>query len=386
MRERESLRAAALCAVVFSLAACGPARSRSHAEPAVPDDAGPGSLADGGRRGPVPIAPDAFVAPDDDAGWTVTPPPADASGPTPMPDAAAPPRDPSCTYPPGATGSMTMGAVIAPYRWSAAYDAEGARTDLDLERFHCDPAYDAYRSILFVVGTGWCPNCPEYLAWVAGLGLEARGTLVVFLESENADYAVASSEDARATVDRAIGRGRGLRVGEASNATPNAIGRQTHSVPSGYFVRRSDMRILAGEEELGTTPPWDEMAAAPEMDWLSILRGGGSGTPCTEETNEPNDSSAAAAAIAPGTLRGGICGADDDWFRVSVAGAWRVDLAFRHRDGDLDLFVTDASGRVLTSSEGAADGESVSGTGPAYLRVIGYGGARAPYTLTLVSP
>lgn len=370
--------------LVSCLIGCGSARAR-HLE----SDAG-APRSDAGRRGPVPLDPH---DPSDggaleDGGGAIAP---DAYGPSDhdaairlLDDAAASPPT-GCTYPSGATGSVSMGQVMSAYQWSRAYREDGTRIAFDLDTFHCDAAWSRYTAVLFVVGTGWCPNCPDYLRWVASLDLASRGTLVVFLESQNASYETASSEDARSTVDRTVGSAPGLRIGEATNAPPDAIGSQISAVPSGIFVRRSDMLVLANEFELGTTPPWAEMAASPDMDWIARLRGGGSGARCTEETLEPNDTRASAAPITPGSFAGGICGANDDYFRVSVAGAWRVDLAYHYADGDLDLFVLDASGRTVVSSESATDHESVSYTGAGIVRVIGYAGARAAYTLSLVA-
>ena len=348
-------------------------------------DAGPG------RRGPPPVEPDAELdagapapeppPPDRDAATRPAPPPIEPDAGT---SGGGP--DPTCTYPSGATGRMAMGEVISPYRWTTAYREDGTRVAFDLTAFHCDAEWDRYTAVLFVVGSAWCSQCPDYLRMIADLGLGSRGTLVVFLEAQNESYETASSEEARTTVDRAVGSAPGLRIGEADNTMPDAIGSQTSAVPAGYFVRRTDMRILADENELGTTPPWDAMAAAPDMDWVSRLRGGGGGAPCTEETLEPNDSRAAAVAIAPGTFSGGICGSDEDYFRVSLTGSWRLDLGTRYRDGDLDMFVLDASGAAVVTSDSADDDESVAYTGPATVRIIGYAGARAPYTLTLVSP
>lgn len=370
----------ALAAVALTAAACTGTLTetvrRSHGD-------GGGVAYDAGRRGAPPIDPS-----DDPDGSPppVGPPPLDDSGSgSSVLDGGGP--APSCAYPSGATGRMAMGQVISPYSWRTAYREDGTRLAFDLTTFHCEPEWDRYTAVLFVVGAAWCSNCPDYERAVAALGLGALGTLVVFLESQNESYESATSEEARATIDRTVGSAPGLRIGEADNTMPDAIGSQTSTVPTGYFVRRSDMRILAADNELGTTPPWDEMAAAPEMDWVSRLRGGGggSGAPCTEESLEPDDSRGAAAPIAPGTFSGGICGSDDDYFQVSLAGSWRVDLRTRYSDGDLDLFVLDASGAAVVTSDSADDDESVSYTGPATVRIVGYAGARAPYTLTLVS-
>jgi hypothetical protein len=143
--------------------------------------------------------------------------------------------------------------------------------------------------------------------------------------------------------------------------------------------------VLADENQLGFTPDWAAIAANPDMDWPSRFGHPAPPPPtaCVEESHEPNDGRASAAPIGVGSFAAGICGANDDYYSVSLTGRWRVDLDFRHSDGDIDLFALDASGRVIGTSDSADDDESLTVTGPATLRVIGYDGARAAYRLTL---
>lgn len=355
-------------------------RRRSPTPPPAEADAGEGWTP------PVPIpdedaGPDAVPpAPAPDAGGSPPPPPPPRDAGTSPPPPPPPPTDGGpCAYPPS-TSRLSMGSVIAPYRWTSAYREDGTRIALDLAEVHCSAEYARYTSMLIVVGTAWCPNCPEYLREIAALHLEATGTLVVWLESQNSSYASASSDEARRTVDRVVGSAPGVRAGERDNTMRDAIGSQTSAVPSGYFVRLRDMRVLADEIELGRTPPYADMSRDPERDWVGILTGRAA---CTEEPSEPNDTQATAAPIAPGSFDGGVCNASPDWFRVSLAGRWRLDLSFSHRDGDLDVYAFDASGRTVATSDSATDGESITVTGPATVRVEGWRGATAAYRLTL---
>jgi hypothetical protein len=329
---------------------------------------------DGGAPSPEPL----------DAG-ALAPEPADAA---PAPPPVEPPDagETTCT-PPAATGRLAMGETLPAYSWSAAYGPGAARTSFDLRDFHCDDArWGAYTSLLIVVGTAWCPNCPDYLRDVAALDLDRTGTLVLWVESQNSSYESATSDEALRTVDRVIGQdAAGLRLGERDNSMRDAIGSRTSTVPAGYFVRRRDMRILADENELGVRPPWQEMSRDPELDWESRLRGGGGSTcgAADEEAFEPNDTSATAASIAPGSFTGGVCASQPDWYRVSIAGRWRLDLQFSHASGDLDVYVLDDSGATIARSDSATDDESVTVTGPARVRIEGWRGATAPYRLTL---
>lgn len=349
--------------------------------PSTPPDPWPPGV-DAGPEGMPPAPVDAGYTPAVDAASPPPPPP------PPMLDAGSGgPVDPgSCVYPSGATGRIRMGDVITPYVWSSAYTESGMRSSFDLERFRCGAEHASYTSVLFVIGTAWCPNCPDYMRDVAAMDLESLGTLVVFLETQDSSYGSASSAEARTTVDRIVGSARGIRIGDGDNTRPDAIGDQISSIPTGVFVRRRDMRILAFENELGRRVPWESLARDPEQDWVSILRGGGSVPTCgpaDEETYEPNDGASSAAAIGPGTFRGGVCGSDSDYYRVSLTGRWRMDLDFRHATGDLDVIVTDASGRTIATSDSGTDDESVTVSGPGTIRIYGYRGAMAPYTLTL---
>ena len=80
---------------------------------------------------------------------------------------------------------------------------------------------------------------------------------------------------------------------------------------------------------------------------------------------------------------------DADFYRVvaPVTGALTVTAAFRHGEGDVDMDLLDASGRVLAASRGIGDGERLSHAVTAgstyYLRVYGYQGQTSPdYDLT----
>ncbi|MEW6358544.1 MAG: FG-GAP-like repeat-containing protein [Planctomycetota bacterium] len=87
--------------------------------------------------------------------------------------------------------------------------------------------------------------------------------------------------------------------------------------------------------------------------------------------------------------------AKDDWFRFATQGTGTADhevrIDFLHREGDLDLYLYDASGALLASSTGVGDGEVVGlkglRAGIYYINVHGYAGAVNPdYTLTIEAP
>ncbi len=113
----------------------------------------------------------------------------------------------------------------------------------------------------------------------------------------------------------------------------------------------------------------------------------GTTTP-TDDQYEDNDTRATAKAIAAGVFPSLRC-QDDDWYKVTVSAAGKIDakIEFRHVEGDLDLVLTDANGTVLKKSESTSDKEQVTATGLAagtyYVRAYGYNGAKAAYTLTI---
>lgn len=111
--------------------------------------------------------------------------------------------------------------------------------------------------------------------------------------------------------------------------------------------------------------------------------------PVTDDAFEQNDTAATAAVLAPGAYPNLMC-ADEDFYAVTLAANATLDvqLAFRHAEGDLDLQVDGPAGRV-GASEGSTDAERVQKTGLAAgvykVRVFGYSGARAKYSLTVAA-
>lgn len=121
----------------------------------------------------------------------------------------------------------------------------------------------------------------------------------------------------------------------------------------------------------------DTDAAAVATPYCELELGGG--TPACSDAREPNDSRTAAQP-ATGTLDGlKICTSDDDWHRITTAGA--VTIEFRHTDGDLDLQAFDANGTRVAASEGTGDSERVVVPAGGSVRVFGFNGARNTYRL-----
>jgi hypothetical protein len=112
--------------------------------------------------------------------------------------------------------------------------------------------------------------------------------------------------------------------------------------------------------------------------------------PCDADRFEPNDARAEATPVDD--LEGGLtlCPFDQDWFAItSPAGAsWDIAIRFPHAEGDLDLRVYDplvSQTLPVASSATLTDDEVVTVSTPLattlFVRVNGYGGARAGYDL-----
>jgi hypothetical protein len=122
--------------------------------------------------------------------------------------------------------------------------------------------------------------------------------------------------------------------------------------------------------------PWCDTSAA----------GGGGGGPvgCQDDGFEENDSSSAASALSGGTHSGlMVCAGDDDYYEITVPGGLSVTIQFDHDEGDLDMELLDGSNSI-DSSTSISDSETVTApNGGTYtVRVYGYNGAEAPYSMT----
>ena len=387
-------------------------------EPSAPDPVAPEPPPD--DEGPLPEdepppeakpPEDDSVAPEPDA----PPPPNDPADPTPEdeapvppppatepPDAQAPPEEPEapdppdpppapapdCVYP-QAGPQVRLGRTMPQLGWPGALDMDGNAVPFDLESFHCDPVWSRYSVAAFVIGTGWCSACAEYLETIApdAAAFEAAGGLFVFVEVETADYGPATNDDAHRIVRRHAGAAPGLRVGDAETRPVQFAVRDmdiVSSYPTAFVVRRSDMQVI-----------YDQHREAYTLDYPAIARDAAGGPPpmpgleCVEEPAEPNDSTATATTLEAAELVGGVCNDRPDFFRLTENGRWALDLRFRHADGDLDLYLWDearnAPARTLAGrligSDSADDDERLEGSGPAIVQVIGYEGAVAPYRI-----
>lgn len=115
----------------------------------------------------------------------------------------------------------------------------------------------------------------------------------------------------------------------------------------------------------------------------------GSG-PCEDDLAEDDDRHAQARQVLPPeTVSGVICGGDLDWvgWLAQEGQSMRAVLDFEHEVGDLDIALFDEGGRVVAESASSDDGEALTyeaaRAGLHLLRIQGYGGAAAPYDLSV---
>ena len=297
----------------------------------------------------------------------------------------------TCTYPPAGT-SIVLDQPLPAVSWAQAYQPDGSRAPFSVEDFHCTTDYDDYTSILFILSAGWCSVCPRYIRAVdaASDDLIAAGAFIVYVESQTRQHTPANTDTADEHFRTLIADGSGLRVGDAdTQPTAMVFDAHTNSFPNAYIVRRTDMSVVAIRSETpGGLDPL-EVVSNLNREWNKPRCG-----PEDEEDSEPNNSALLAGSLAPGDdFTGGICDSEPDYYNIGHAGEWRLDLEFLHETGDLDVFVWDTrTNQAMRDAQnnkiGSAtndDNESFTFTGPAFVAVIGYGGATAPYHLRLTA-
>lgn len=290
-------------------------------------------------------------------------------------DDAGPPVDAApCDYP-AATGMLGVGETFPAFRWNGVRTETGEPTDLDMREFFCSSRYDAYDSIVLVVGAGWCSACPAYIRGVDAMSdrLLDEGAMILYLEVETADFEPATSAEAASFIDGLIMDGPGLRMGDADNTMPSAVRPLVSQMPSAYFIRRRDMRIVADQKDSIYVIDFPGLAADPEQAWVP--------TPppfearCTaadEEPGEPNDDLASASPIAwESEITGGLCARGSDFYFVDRTGPWRFDLYSTVFDGNLDLRLYDREGSRIGGSSQASNHDWVDYDQPAYVEVFG---------------
>jgi thiol-disulfide isomerase/thioredoxin len=171
-----------------------------------------------------------------------------------------------CGYP-GESTRITNGGLFPGLNWAGAFTPTGEMQMLSLEDFHCADTYKDYKTVNFIVGTGWCPNCPDYMRRLEGIAaeLEAAGGLLVYVEIQNNDRSASNSTDANTIVNRYIQSDVGWRVGDTdSSPLTRVFGAAITSIPDAFVVRKSDMQVIGHQRASNTYLDFVDMATAPE--------------------------------------------------------------------------------------------------------------------------
>ncbi|MCA9605469.1 MAG: hypothetical protein KC619_07730 [Myxococcales bacterium] len=312
---------------------------------------------------------------------------AGCDGSTMDPADTGPPPTP-CAYP-SFSGALGLGEVVPNWRWNGAREWDGTTRDIDLEEFFCSSEYDGYSSLVLVISAGWCPACPDYIRAIDEMSatLEDEGALILYVEVETADFEPATSVDAAAFLDPILADGPGLRIGDADNTQPSSLRTLVRQMPSGYFIRRRDMTIVADQSQSIYRIDYGTLAADPEQSWTPMPPPFvGNCGPADEEAGEPNDDLASATPITfDGEVTGGVCAEGGDFYRVDETGPWRFDLytEFLMNREDLDLRLFTTEGERIGGSSQRSNHDWIDYEGPAYVEVYGQDNDSATYRVTL---
>jgi hypothetical protein len=309
---------------------------------------------------------------------------------------------------------MAYNEVVPPIGWSGAYLNDGRQEPFSLEAFFCGEAYEDKRSLVLVIGAGWCHACARliqnYINPVARQLTSDMDAELVYLDIQDTQYMAANSDFAYRHLGRLIDEGPGWRVGDLDTMirdgdemepTPGFITRQTNLpvLPAVWVIRKRDMRIIATRELAWQARPGELplslIAMDPEQEWSdpplppfqSQCQQGDE-----EETEDTtNNVVENATVIDIGVHSGGICDSEPDFYSFDIQSPWQLSLTHDTGVGDLDLMMWDQSnnlaaldedGRIIGSFT-ADNIETLTGEGPAFVQIRGYSGSSAPYTLTL---
>ncbi|MCP4501966.1 MAG: hypothetical protein GY822_18565 [Deltaproteobacteria bacterium] len=319
------------------------------------------------------------------------------------PDVGEPDVDAPCEYPEN-DGTFRVGQVLPIVEYPGAYAGDGTTFDFSLKSFHCDAEYERYTSLMILFTAEWCTACPQYVKMVEGLfpQLDAAGVKIVSYVAQDRSGELETNEAAHAYTSGYIGEMDWVRVGSATEIPARAIHDAPiwTATPNVFVVRKSDMMFASSQEDTQYILPLVRIANSIDEDWTnpdtppftSLC------TDDTEEAGEPNDVPGDATPLLLSTpIDGGICSSEPDFYTVDFEGTWKLDLLFANASGDLDVYVALPDGRPLgedgvnpssqsnapIGSESVTDNESFTYTGPALIRVHGYQGASAPYTISL---
>ena len=294
-----------------------------------------------------------------------------------------------CSYPTH-DGFVEMGKIMPELSWPVAYTNDGSQAPFSLADFFCDEeTYGDYNVMLFFLSADWCPACHETLQDFAMSGyldsVAAAGAFVVIVEAENLLFAPATAEEGFTSVTADMPAFPGVVVGDAETVPGPAPSTLTRSrligaFPTGFIVRRSDMRVISPLSDGETYLDLPSIAADPDAYYMGpppdpVPNCG----PAEEEASESvNDVVGGATLIEEATLTsGGICNDEPDFWRVDISNNWLLQLSFDATLGDLDFWLWDeVNDTYLLDGNGQRIGSAALGSGGGLSVVWSCGGAR----------
>ena len=189
-------------------------------------------------------------------------------GATPEPEPEIP--WPDCEYPEG-PAEPDFGEVFPNLSWRVAYKADGGLTTFSMREVFCSEEYADVETIVFIASSIWCPNCPDYMQYIADLSdaFAEANSLIIWLEVQDRDYNRASSAEAVEHVNRIVGNAPGIRVGDEDTLPAPAFDRNflVQAFPSQFVVRKRDMKVIVASSNSDFITPVLQVARHPEADW-----------------------------------------------------------------------------------------------------------------------
>ncbi len=309
-----------------------------------------------------------------------------------------------CKYP-DAGSRIHTGNVMPNLSWGESWDpAAGAFAEFKIEDLYCNEQFEDKDTFFFVLNAGWCGPCHAWMKAIAReiTNIEAEGGQIIYVTGETRRRGEgATSRDARDLVAMQIQDSPGIRVGDEDTMPSGSNFRRSGVIeawPTTVVVRKKDMKVIsswAGAFRAGAGPLVD-IAKNPQWDWSDVSNP----VPvmefenkCTspDEASEPNDNAATAGAIDAGTMQAGICTDAPDFFKVDVAGNWRITIQFTNSEANLDMHAWDTTGDKPLVVGGSVIGsatnrgyETFEHSGPAVVRIAPrIAGSSTSYRLVL---
>ncbi|MGK0362141.1 MAG: thiol-disulfide isomerase/thioredoxin [Bradymonadia bacterium] len=302
-----------------------------------------------------------------------------------------------CDYP-RFPANIILGKALAPVTWDSVMDEQGNSFPFSLRDASCSVDYKAYDAFLVIVNAEWCPPCQAEIRDLAAESdvLEELGAKIVFITLQNQEGGPIDSRGASRFVSRYGDDLPSIRAGVIGSNPEQFFNNPAliQAFPTSFVVRKRDMQVIADSRGLQYSlhPLFPLILADLEADWSDPRANIMFASNCEEggdEASEPNDMPGQAQSVNVGdAFSGGICTAAPDYFRIEAEGDWTFTVEFTHATGDIDMAFAGEDGRPLADREGATSGddnEVLQGSGPALIRVYGYGGASAPYNASLTA-